>query len=84
MIKWSNKINLDNKLNHPYSITTIKKKIEYINFKVISYEGRNRQFKRKVILLGYKVLELRIFSLREISIGIFKAGDLKVFNKFVF
>ena len=81
MIKWKNKIKLDNKLNHPYSITTIKKKIEYMISKVIFKEGRNRQFRRKSILSGYQFLALRIVSFREISLGSFKESDLKLFNK---
>ena len=71
-------------MNHPYSSTTINKKIEYMIFKAIFNEGRNRQFRRKVILLGYEVLELRIISFGKISFGSFKEGDLKLFNKFVF
>ena len=82
--KWRNKIKLDNKLIHPYSITTIKQKIEYMIFKVIFNEGRNRQFRRKLNLLGYKVLEFKIVSFGIISLGFFKEGDLRLFNKFVF
>ena len=84
LIKWRNEIRIDNKLTHLYSITTIKKKIEYMIFKVVFNEGRNRQFRRKVILLGYKVLELKIVSLGEISLGSSKEGNLKLFNRFVF
>ena len=84
LIKWRNQIKLDNKLIHPYSITTIKQKIEYMIFKVIFNEGRNRQFGGKLSLLGYKVLEFKIVSLRIISLGFFKEGDLKLFNKFFF
>ena len=79
-----NKIKLDNKLTNTHSITTIKKKIEYLIFNVIFNEGRIRQCKRKVILLGYKFLELKIVSLGKISLGGFKEGDFKLFNKFVF
>ena len=53
-------------------------------FKVIFNEVRNMQFRRKVILLAYKVLELRIVSFGKISLERFKEGDLKLFNKFVF
>ncbi len=83
-IKWRNEIKLDNKLIHPYSITTIKKKIEYIIFKVIFNEGRDNQFRRKLNLLDYKALELKIVSLGKISFRSFKEGDLKLFNKFIF
>ena len=51
--------------------------------KVIFNEERNRQLRGKGILLGYKVLELRIVILGKISLGTFKKGDLKLFNKFV-
>ena len=84
LIKWRNEIKLDNKLIHPHSITTIKQKIEYMIFKVIFNESRNRQFRGKLNLLGYKVLELKIVSFWKISLGSFKEGDLKLFNKFVF
>ena len=84
LIKWRNEINLDNKLIYPYSITTIKQKIEYMIFKVIFSEGRNRQFRGNLNLLGFKVLELKIISFGKISLGSFKEGDLKLFNKFVF
>ena len=84
LIKWRNEIKLDNKFKHLYSITTIKKKIEYMIFKVILNEGKNSLFRRKAILLGYKVLELRIVSFWEKSLGSSKKCDLKLFNKFVF
>ena len=80
-IKWRNKIKLDNKLIQPYSITTIKQKIEYMIFKVIFNEGRDKQFRGKLHLLGYKVLELKIVSFGKISLGSFKEVDLKLFNK---
>ena len=53
-------------------------------FKVIFNEGRDRQFRGKLNLLGYKLLELKIVSFGKISHGSFKVGDLKLFNKFVF
>ena len=83
LIKLRNKITLDNKLIHPYSITTIREKFKYMIFKVIFNEERDRQFRGKLNLLGYKVLEFKIDSLRGISLGSFKEGDLKLFNKFV-
>ena len=83
LIKWRNKIKLDNKLIHPYSITTIKQNLEYIIFKVIFNKGRNKQFRGKLNLLGYKVLELKIVFLGKISLRSFKESDLKLFNKFV-
>ena len=84
LIKWRNEIKLDNKLIHPHSITTIKQKIEYMIFKVIFNESRNRQFRGKLNLLGYKVLEFKIVSFGKISLRSFKKGDLKLFNKFIF
>tara|TARA_Y100000589_G_C26999185_1_gene565961 strand:- start:39 stop:635 length:597 start_codon:yes stop_codon:yes gene_type:complete len=83
-IKLSNEIKLDNKLIHPYSITTIKQKIEYISFKVIFNDASNRQFRGKLNLLSHKVLELKIFSLGKILLRSFKEDDLKLFYKFVF
>ena len=83
-IKWRNEIKLDYKLFHPYSTKTIKQKIEYMIFKVIFNEGRNRQFRGNLNLLGYKVLELKIVSFGKISLGSFKEGVLKLFYKFVF
>ena len=83
-IKWRNQIKLNNKLIHPYSITTIKQKIEYIIFKVIFKEGSDKQFRGKLNLLGYKVLEFKIVSFVKISLRSFKKGDLKLFNKFIF
>ena len=53
-------------------------------FKVIFNEVRNRQSRGKLNLLGYKVLELKLFSFGKISLRSFKEGDLKLFNKFVF
>ena len=83
-IKWRNEIKLDNKLIYPYSITTIKQKIEYMIFKVIFNEGGDRQFRVKLNLLGYKVLELKIVSFGKISLESLKESDFKLFNKFVF
>lgn len=84
LIRLRNEIKLDNNLTLLYSITTIKKKIEYMIFKVISNEERYRQFRRKVILFGYKVLELKKVTFGKISLVSFKEVDLRLFNKFVF
>ena len=83
-IKWRNEIELDNKFIHRYSNTTIKQKIEYMIFKIIFNKGKDSQFRGKLNLLVYKVLELKVFSFWKISLGSFKEGDLKLFNKFVF
>ena len=83
-IKWRNEIKLDYKLIHPYSTKAIKQKIEYMIFKVIFNEVIDRQFRGNLNLLGYKVLELKIVSFWKISLGSFKEGDLKLFNKFIF
>ena len=53
-------------------------------FKVILNEGKNSLFRGKAILLGYKVLELKIVSLGKILLVNSREGDLKLFNKFVF
>ena len=82
-IKWRNEIKLKYKLVHPYSNTTIKQKIEYVIFKVIFNVGRNRHFRGKLNLLGYKVLELKIICFGKILLGSFKEGDLKLFNKVI-
>ena len=84
MIKCWNEIKLDNKLTLPYSIKTIKKKFAYMIFEVIFKEGKNRQFRRKVNLFVYKVLELKLVSFWKNLLGSFKENDLKLFNKFVF
>ncbi len=39
---------------------------------------------RKIILLGYKVLELKLVSFGKSSLESFKKGELKLFYKFVF
>ncbi len=75
---------LENKFIPPYSVIIIRQKIEYIIFKIIFNEGRNRKFREKLNLLDYKVLELKIINFWEISLGSFKVDDLKLFNKFVF
>ena len=84
LIKWRNEITFDNKLIHLYKITTIRQKIEYMIYKVIFNEGINKEFREKLKLLSYKVLELKIISFWKISLGSFKEGDLRLFNKFVF
>ena len=84
LITWRHEFTLDNKLAPPYSITTIRQHIEYLIFKVFLNEDRNRQFRGKLNLLGYKVLELEIISFGKISLGSFKSPSLKLFNKFVF
>jgi len=83
-IKLRNKIKLDNKLMHSYSIKTIKQKVKFMIFKVIFDERRNRLFRGKLNLLGYKVSELKIIIFGKISLGYFKEGNFKLFNKFVF
>ena len=83
LIKWRNEITFDNKLIHLYAITTIRQKIEYMIFMVIFNEFSNRQFRGKLNLLGYKVLELKIICFGKILLGSFKEGDLKLFNKVI-
>ena len=83
-IKWRNQIKFDNKLINSYSITNIKQKIEYMIFKMIFNEGRDRQFRKKLNFLVCKVFKLKIVSFGKTSLGSFKEGDLKLFNKFVF
>ena len=83
LIKYRNEISLYNKLIHPNSITTIRQKIEYMIFMVIFNEFSNRQFRGKLNLLGYKVLELKIICFGKILLGSFKEGDLKLFNKVI-
>ena len=84
MIKCRNEIKLDNKLIHPNSNTPIRQKIENMIFIVIFNEYSNRQFRRKLDLLGYKVLKLKIISIGKLSLGSFKESDFKLFNKSVF
>ena len=83
LIKCRNEITLDNKFIHPNLITTIRQKIEYVIFMVIFNEFSNRQFRGKLNLLGYKVLELKIICFGKILLGSFKEGDLKLFNKVI-
>ena len=83
LIKWRSGIKLDNKLIHSYTNTTIMQKIEYVIFKVIFNKDRDSQFRGKLHLLGYKVLELKIVSWGKISLESLKEGDLKLFSKFV-
>ena len=83
-VKGRNEITLDNNLIYPYLITTIKQKIEYMFLKVIFNEDRDRQYRGKLNLSGYKVFELNIVGFWKISLGSFKERDLKLFNKFVF
>ena len=40
--------------------------------------------RRKVILLGYKVLELKLVGFGKLSLESFKKGDLKLLYKFIF
>ena len=40
--------------------------------------------RRKAILLGYKVLELKLVNFGKSSLESFKKGELKLFYKFVF
>ena len=83
LIKWGNEITLDNKFIHPNSIITIRQKIEYMIFKEIFNEVRNRQLTGKLNSLGYKVLGLKIIRFWKILLRSFKEVDLKLFNKFV-
>ena len=82
LIKCRNEITLY-KLIHPNLITTIRQKIEYMIFMVIFNEFSNRQFRGKLNLLGYKVLELKIICFGKILLGSFKEGDLKLCNKVI-
>ena len=81
LIKCRNEIN--NKLIYPNSISTIRQKIVYMTFMVIFNEFSNSQFRGKLNLLSYKVLELKIICFGKILLGSFKEGDLKLFNKVI-
>ena len=83
LIKFRNEIKLDNKLIQANSITIIRQKIEHMIFMVIFNECSNRQFRGKLNLLGYIVLELKIICFGKILLGNFKEGDLKLCNKVI-
>ena len=83
LIKRGNEIKLNNKLIHPNLITTIRQIIVYMIFMVIFNEFSNCQFRGKLNLLSYKVLELKTICFGKILLGSFKQGNLKLFNKVI-
>ena len=83
MIKFRNEIKLNNKLIHSNSISSIRQKIVYVIFMVIFNEFSNSQFRGKLNLLSYKVLELKTICFGKILLGSFKHGNLKLFNKVI-
>ena len=72
---WRYGINLDGKKTYPCEIDLIQKDSKYTFLKITLKEGRNRQIRRIVSLLGFKVIDLQRINFANISLGDLKEGD---------
>ena len=77
---WRSGIDLDGKKTLPCEIDLIKKDSKNTFLKVTIKEGRNRQIRRIVSLLGYKVIDLQRVVFANISLGDLKEGDWKLID----
>ena len=72
---WRSGIDLDGKKTHPCNIDLIKKNSKNTFLKITLKEGRNRQIRKIVSLLGYKVIDLQRINFANISLGNLKEGE---------
>ena len=77
---WRNGIDLDGKKTFPCNIDLIKNDSKNTLLKVTLKEGRNRQIRRIVSLLGYKLVDLKRVNFANISLGNLKEGDWKIID----
>ena len=77
---WRSGICLDGKKTNPCEIELIKKDSKGTFLKITLKEGRNRQIRRIVSFLGYKVIDLQRINFANISLGNLKEGDWKLIN----
>ena len=77
---WRSGIDLGEKKTYPCEIDLLKKDSKSTILKIILKEGRNRQIRRIVSLLGYKVIDLQRVVFANISLGDLKEGDWKLID----
>ena len=77
---WRSGIDLDGKKTYPCEIELIKKDSKYTFLKISLKEGRNRQIRRIVNNLGYKVIDLQRVNFANISLGDLKEGEWKLID----
>ena len=77
---WRSGIKLNGKKTLPCEIDLIKKDSKITILKVTLKEGRNRQIRRIVSLLGYKLIDLQRINFANISLGNLKEGDWKLID----
>ena len=79
---WRSGIDLDGKKTRPCNIDIIKSNSKNTLIKIILTEGRNRQIRRIVSLLGYKLIDLQRTDFCNISLGSLKEGEWKLIHNF--
>ena len=77
---WRSGIDLDGKKTYPCEVDLIKKFSKTSLLKVTLKEGRNRQIRRIVSLLGYKVIDLQRVNFANVSLGNLQEGDWKLID----
>ena len=81
---WPNGSRIIERMNFPCSIKIIKKFFDYSVVKKYLNERRNRNFRKIVILIDFKVLDLQRISFWKKSLGNIKLGNWKFLDKFKF
>ena len=77
---WRSGIELDDKKTRPCEIDLVKQVSNTSLLKVTLKEGRNRQIRRIVSLLGYKVIDLQRVNFANVALGNLKEGDWKLID----
>ena len=72
---WRKGINLEGKKTNPCKIEIIKKDLKNTTLKITLKEGRNRQIRKIVNLMGHKVLDLKRINFANIKLGNLKEGE---------
>ena len=81
---WQAGIDLQGKKTHPCKIKILKDNAKSFIIKVVLKEGRNRQIRKVVDLLGYKVIDLRRTDFGSFSLGGLAEGNWKLIKAFNF
>ena len=77
---WRKGINLEGKKTNPCKIEIIKKDLKNTTLKITLKEGRNRQIRKIVNLMGHKVLDLKRINFANIKLGNLKEGEWKLIS----
>ncbi|MCB0279219.1 MAG: rRNA pseudouridine synthase [Calditrichaeota bacterium] len=79
--KLENGIMLDNRLTYPATVTSIKSTTDRSSFQIQIHEGRNRQIRRMIDVLGYELISLDRVTYAGLTYGKLARGEYRFLSK---